>query len=244
MNTCLIKKPVLLIAFLTGIFASHAQTVGVGTATPDNKAILDIVSANKGMLIPRIVDTTSVTNPVEGMIIFNKSTQTPYFYNGSRWLSLGGSFSTFTSLPTDKITYTINGSGFVSLPYPVQSLTHELTNEVTISFSGLSSGIIRFSDFSFTKKKDGNSTRFNRFAAIPTLVTSIEFKVYAAGAATPYISYQLKNIIITGFTSNGATVGDAYDEDISFSFENYGFKDLVNNVSFGYNVKSRQVTAY
>jgi len=33
-------------------------------------------------------------------------------------------------------------------------------------------------------------------------------------------------------------------ESISFNFENYGFKDVVNNVSYGYNVKTRLLTSY
>ncbi|MES2773143.1 MAG: type VI secretion system tube protein Hcp [Bacteroidota bacterium] len=243
MNIFFMRKPILLIALLTCTFASLAQTVGIGTATPDNKAILDIVSANKGILIPRIVDTTSVTNPVEGMIIFNKSTKTPYYYNGSRWLSLGGMWSTLTAVSTDRITYSVNGTGFNLLPYPVTSLTHEVTTELPFGIGG-PIGKSQFADFSFTKKPDRNSTTFNRRVAMPIVLTSIEFKVYAAGATNPYISYQLKNIVITGFTSNGATVGDAYVENISLSFENYGFKDWVTGLSFGYNVALQQLTAY
>ncbi len=236
------KKLFILIVFLACIFAPWAQPVGIGTATPDSTAMLDLVSVNKGVLIPRIDDTANVVNPAEGLIIFNKHTQTPYYYNGNKWVIMGN-FPLSSSTPTDRITYTITGipgAGFTSLEFPVYTLTQEITNTL---FNG-SPGKPRFSDFSFTKPSDKNSTGYSLMAAVPTLLPSIELKVYAAGAVTPYISYRLKNIIITDFNSNGASAGNSYIENISFSFENYGFKDWVNNLSFGFNVKMRQITAY
>jgi len=244
MKTFLVKKPLFLIAFLTCLVASQAQTVGIGTTTPDNKSILDIVSTNKGVLIPRIDDTSNVSNPAEGLIIYNKNTQTPYCYNGTRWLSMSGAFPTILSTSTDRITYLITASDFMPVEYPVIGLSHEVTNNATVGLGGITNNRAEFSEFNFTKKQDRNSPSFNRLAAIPTLLTSIEFKVYAAGAVTPYMSYRLKNIIITGFISNGAAVGDPYVESIFFNFENYGFKDVVNNVSYGYNVKTRLLTSY
>jgi hypothetical protein len=35
-----------------------------GTTTPNNSAIVDITTASKGLLLPRLADTASVANPV------------------------------------------------------------------------------------------------------------------------------------------------------------------------------------
>jgi type VI protein secretion system component Hcp len=235
------KKLLFLTAFLAFFSVTKAQPVGIGTATPDDKAILDIVSTGKGVLIPRIVDTANVTNPVEGMIIYNKNTKTPYYYDGKQWVSMGSMSQLSLSSSTGRITYSITGSGYNSQADTVLTLTQEVTNE------GYINGVVpksQFADFSFTKPKDINSRSFNMSATIPALLPSIEIKVYAAGAANPYISFRLLNIIIKSFTSTGPAAGNPYYETIAFSFENYGFRDWVHNVSFGYNVKTGTVSAY
>ncbi|MEO6721236.1 MAG: hypothetical protein ABIN67_12775, partial [Ferruginibacter sp.] len=52
-------KKHLLISFtvLTAMiffFDANAQNVGIGTTTPNASAILDIKSANKGLLVPQV----------------------------------------------------------------------------------------------------------------------------------------------------------------------------------------------
>lgn len=69
---------------------THAQeSVGVGTNTPDASAILDIVSTDKGILIPR-ADTALITSPALGLMTFQPSNSTFYYYNGMRWARIGG----------------------------------------------------------------------------------------------------------------------------------------------------------
>ncbi|MES2650040.1 MAG: type VI secretion system tube protein Hcp [Bacteroidota bacterium] len=233
------KKLFSFFVFFTCIVATRAQPLGIGTPTPDNKAILDIVSVNKGVLIPRMEDTANVVNPAEGLIIFNKSSRKPYFYDGSKWVAMGN-LPLSSATPTDRITYALIGNLFDSRELPVNTLTQE----VTVSFDNGFPSKASPSDFSFTKPADRHSPAFSRMAAVPTLLSSIEFKVYAAGAVSPYISYRLKNIVVKAFSSNGASVGEPYTENISFSFENYGFKDWVNNISFGFNIKLFQLSVY
>ena len=48
---------IVVIALLTGGASSvlaQNQNVGIGTTSPDNSAVLDIQSASKGLLIPRM----------------------------------------------------------------------------------------------------------------------------------------------------------------------------------------------
>ncbi|MEL6987324.1 MAG: hypothetical protein AAGK97_05790, partial [Bacteroidota bacterium] len=66
----------------------HGQNVGIGTNTPDPSAALEVQSTNKGLLIPR-VDTQSVANPTEGLMIFQNSDKRFYFYSGSAWQFVG-----------------------------------------------------------------------------------------------------------------------------------------------------------
>ena len=237
------KKLYFLIASQAFFFASQAQSVGIGTTTPDSTAILDIVSTNKGVLIPRIGDTTNVTDPVEGLIIYNKKTKTPYYFNGKNWLSLVGAPPGSLSASTDNITYEITGTGFRSTEFPVIAITQGVTND---GIPPLGAPKPTFADFSFIKKPDINSKTFNQrtiyYSPPPTV--SIEFKLYAAGAATPYISYRLKNLLFTGIHTSVGGGAATFFESVSFTFTDYGFKDWVTNIGFNYNVATRVISAY
>ncbi|MEO7313381.1 MAG: type VI secretion system tube protein Hcp [Chitinophagaceae bacterium] len=236
------KKLFILIVSLAGNYASRAQTVGIGTTTPDSKAILDIVSTNKGVLLPRINDTANVTNPVEGLIIYNKNTKTPYYYDGKKWLSMFGTVTGSASSSTDSITYMVTGTGYTTTELPAGAITQGVTNQGIIGGSGNLSKPT-FADFNFTKIPDVNSYDFYLGAVQRgPRPASIEFKFYAAGAATPYMSYRLKNII---FTSMKPSVGSVpFIESISFVFDDYSFKDWVTNANFSYNLTTGVFSSY
>ena len=92
----LIKHFVFLSFFLIQAFWSVAQ-IGIQTDDPDPSSALDIVSANKGLLVPRVILTANlnsplpVTNPATGLLVYNSGTnQTEgfYFWTGTAWLML------------------------------------------------------------------------------------------------------------------------------------------------------------
>ena len=70
----------------------QTQNVGINDngATPDPSAMLDVNSSNKGMLIPRVSSTSVVSNPATGLIVYQKSDNTYYYYNGTAWVKFGG----------------------------------------------------------------------------------------------------------------------------------------------------------
>jgi len=75
-----------------------AQNIGINTtgATPNNSAILDVSSSDKGILIPRInINDLNSSNPISGAIeslmVYNTNATTGkgfYFWNGSKWINL------------------------------------------------------------------------------------------------------------------------------------------------------------
>lgn len=80
---------------------AFAQNSNVGInntgAVPANSAMLDVVSTNKGVLIPRInlisdADVATITSPVTSLMVYNtNATMTNgtgtgfYYWNGSKW---------------------------------------------------------------------------------------------------------------------------------------------------------------
>lgn len=61
--------------------------VGIGTASPSSKSILDLTSTTKGFLPPRMTTTQrdAITSPPAGLMVYNSSTNKLNFYNGSAW---------------------------------------------------------------------------------------------------------------------------------------------------------------
>ncbi|MBK8078823.1 MAG: hypothetical protein IPK25_00150 [Saprospiraceae bacterium] len=70
--------------------ASFGQNnnVGIGTNTPGPSAILELSSSNQGLRLTRVPTTASVSNPVNGLLIFSESDQKLYYYNGTTWKEL------------------------------------------------------------------------------------------------------------------------------------------------------------
>ena len=56
-------------------------------ALPDSSAILDVSDTSRGMLIPRIANTGAITTPATALIIYNTTTNSLNYYNGSVWVT-------------------------------------------------------------------------------------------------------------------------------------------------------------
>lgn len=74
--------------------ASFAQ-VGIGTTAPNAASMLDITSANSGLLIPRVAltsasDVTTIASPVTSLLVYNSgfAPNGYYYWNGTIWVQL------------------------------------------------------------------------------------------------------------------------------------------------------------
>ena len=86
----------LLIIWLVNIYLGlPAQSVGIGTATLEASARLQVSSTNQGMLIPRLtsVQRNAIANPATGLLVF-QTDGTPgfYYFNGLGWINLSNGF--------------------------------------------------------------------------------------------------------------------------------------------------------
>lgn len=83
------KRIFLLIATISANYCSNGQNVGIGTATPDSSAIVEIKSTDKGFMLPRLADTNTITNPKKGLVIYNNTDSNIWYYTGSHWQIVG-----------------------------------------------------------------------------------------------------------------------------------------------------------
>lgn len=68
-----------------------AQNVGIGTTAPNGSALLDVTSTTKGLLIPRMTSAQrlAITTPAAGLLVYETTTSSFWFYNGSVWNQIG-----------------------------------------------------------------------------------------------------------------------------------------------------------
>jgi hypothetical protein len=79
-------KYFILTSFLFFSILSFSQNVGIGTSTPNASALLELQSTNKGLLLPRVADTTAISSPAKGLLVFANASNSAWFYDGTKWI--------------------------------------------------------------------------------------------------------------------------------------------------------------
>ncbi len=151
-----------LTALTTVVSTLQAQSIGIGTTTPDPSAALDIASANQGLLIPRIglsalnSPTPISGTPAIGLMVFNDGSgglnpRGLYWWNGSQWRYVIDSLATAGVLigqgtPTSPIMLQAgnaagdmllwNGTQWVIQPAPFDSVCATAQNHFLQKWTG------------------------------------------------------------------------------------------------------------
>jgi hypothetical protein len=102
----------LVISFVFSV--SFAQNVGIGTATPNGSAAIDIVDSTKGILIPRMTMTqrNAINNPAEGLMVYQTNGSKGFwYYDGAQWKCVS-STSTGNDSGSNPQTLIYTTSGF------------------------------------------------------------------------------------------------------------------------------------
>ncbi len=77
----------------------HAQnSVGIGTVTPNPKAVLELQGNSQGFLMPRLSTAQRIAiNPLpgdDGLLMYDNTLRAFWYWNGNAWQPLGGGGST------------------------------------------------------------------------------------------------------------------------------------------------------
>ena len=69
--------------------------VGINNDNPDASAILDIASTTQGVLVPRMTaaEMNAIGAPANGLLVYNTSTNTFWFFNNNDWTEIASSVS-------------------------------------------------------------------------------------------------------------------------------------------------------
>ena len=154
------RKINLLLLLIVSVYSVNAQNIGINStgAAADASAALDVTSANKGVLLPRVAltgtgDVTTVSSPATSLLVYNTvsvSDVTPgyYYYNGTVWVKLTDSGTNAdddwykvgtTSAPTS-INDNVFTQGNVGIGVPSPSAKLDVLGDVAINRTEISGG--------------------------------------------------------------------------------------------------------
>ena len=188
---------------------THAQNVGIGTTTPNASAALDITSATKGFLPPRMNTAARdlIPSPVAGLTIYNITTQALEFWNGTGWIStISQAPATHTigeSYGGGKVFYiTPNGlHGLIAVTQDQGSYNcYDAQNNISISFNHSAAGQ-NYTDWRLPTKNELNLLYLQK-----TVVGGFGVGSYWSSSEVGY------NIAFVQYFFNGA---QNYDDKVS-----------------------------
>jgi hypothetical protein len=128
----------ILLCFIS-LTESIAQSVGIGTETPDKSAVLEVLSTSKGLLLPRMTlnQRNSIQQPAVGLIVYQTDLLDGlYVFNGSGWgLITSGAAANLTANST---TWNTSGNEVLGTENFIGTLDDApLVFKVNNQFSGL-----------------------------------------------------------------------------------------------------------
>lgn len=128
----------------TVLTLDEGGSVGIGTNTPDESALLDLNSNSKGMLIPRMTqaEIAAITNPADGLQAYNIDDGKMYIYvfTDNKWKEV--QYGTGEILPSASYTIgtggscantTVNGNYYEGVPL---AASNTVTLDATVTAIG------------------------------------------------------------------------------------------------------------
>lgn len=121
--------------------------VGVGTSIPDNSALLDLNSATKGFLLPRVsltsmTDGATVPSPAKGLMVYNSNTALTPYGEGLYYNSGTSGAPNWNKLSPQKSDYILSQVVAVAATVPVDQAAVGAGNIIDNIDLGLSATVV------------------------------------------------------------------------------------------------------
>lgn len=261
------KKLFTFFAFTILAATTSAQSVGIGTNTPNPSARLDIASTNRGLLLPRMSSTNRslILNPANGLLVYDTTLNRLYQYQDGVWRHLIN--STYWAQSTTR-NWVYNGTDSVGIgtAAPTQRLdvngNLRIRDDVLADGKVMATGIVSGSGLQTSGGLTVSSSGLvgGNFTVNGEISTNTDLSINNSGA-----TLQLKNgsSVNKGFfqiagddvrfgTNSGNALGDVYvrmNGSNRFKFEETGRLTLLadnnnptlNFAAFGVNKALLQV---
>ena len=100
---------------IENVSTSKGVSVNEDATRAHPSAMLDVKSFDRGVLIPRMNSSqrTAIVSPAKGLVVFDNTTNTFWFYNGGGWIELvgGSGGGTGSGLPAGTANQTLRNNG-------------------------------------------------------------------------------------------------------------------------------------
>jgi uncharacterized protein (TIGR02145 family) len=172
-----IKYFMLTVVILLCITTKAQVKVGNNPTTINTSAAFEVESTNKGVLLPRLTSAQrlAISNPVNGLLIYNSSKNCIEWYNGTSWFNPCGILDGPPAAPTNlvatsgnaqaSIAFTSGASEFPITSYTVTSSPGGITGTGSaspITVTGLTNGT------AYTFTVTATSTAGTSVASVPS----------------------------------------------------------------------------
>jgi len=160
-----------MLVFITIVFftiVNAVAQVGIGIASPNASAMLDVTSTTKGFLPPRMDATARglIATPAAGLVIYNTTTNQLNYYNGTAWQILGTAAGSFVDLTTNQtvagnktFSGTLTPAGRLMLPMGEISYFDNVSDGFEVAIGVKSTGTASGTD-NMVKIAPGSGTVF------------------------------------------------------------------------------------
>jgi hypothetical protein len=90
LNALIQKLPSsIFIIFIFSVLFAKAQSVGIGTNSPNANAILELKSSTKGLLMPKMDSVTRKTMPnIKALTVYDTTSNCLWYNNGNNWVNI------------------------------------------------------------------------------------------------------------------------------------------------------------
>ena len=221
------------ITFTEAMTLNSSGNLLLGTTTDVPSAILNVSSVTKGILIPRMTTTqkNAIASPATGLQVYDTSTNSIEFYNGTVWQSLsGGGGGGVTTLAAIGSTPNANGATISGTTLTLQPASEDFGGVVTTGSQNFS-GVKKF----FDGIQSGDSTLLNYIEIAPAGISFINNSLPGSGTilasnVTGAYNYELPDRAGTFALSVNSVFADVYG-DITLTAGDVGAEPALGNPS-------------
>jgi hypothetical protein len=184
-------KKFILSLFLFGIYllslflsevSVYGQSVVIDPSVSGGSNIISATAPNKASQLPRVANSTNIATPQAGQLIYNQSTASPNFYNGTSWQNMIGGPLPSNTFPNSAFfgdpespKYTGTGSQWDSFTWTVPAGVTKIWVEM---WSGGGSGSIFNNNFAWFDQTGGDSGGY--LSTIIPVSSGIILNIYVA----------------------------------------------------------------
>jgi hypothetical protein len=229
------------IAPFFGTLSAFCQSVIIDPSVSGGSNIISASAPNKASQLPRVANSTNIATPQAGQLIYNQSTASPNFYNGTSWQNMNGGPLPSNTFPNsvffgdpESPKYSGTGSQWDSYTWTVPAGVTKIWVEM---WSGGGSGSIFNNSFAWIDQTGGDSGGY--LSTIIPVSSGIILTIYVAkGKNISQNPTGISSIILDPTGTLLSNTGISFSKRpsaslINFSQRNIGQENVFENyVSF------------